>query len=211
MKHQDRTHNSGDILSLARQFCVSFLKGGRCGSLPFHNAQHTLEVFDHVRVIGRDEGLSEKALELALLAALFHDVGNASGFEGHEAQSNAMATKFLEPWKYPKETLQTVQACIMATRMPQSPNTLLEKILCDADLFHLGTVSFFSKNALLREEWQHFHGWSYTERDWVLLNISFLEEHRYFTAFGQRELEPVKQQHLATLRGRLDTEIINEP
>jgi len=61
MKDQYQTH-IGDILFLARQFCVSLLQGGRCGSLPFHNVRHTLEVFDHVRAIGMYEGLSEKGI-----------------------------------------------------------------------------------------------------------------------------------------------------
>lgn len=202
MKEKDHTHKS-DILPLAKQFCVSLLKRGRCGSLPFHNAQHTLEVFDHVRVIGRDEGLSEKALEPALLAALFHDVGNASGFKGHEAQSSAMASKFLEPLKYPKDDLFKVQGCIMATRMPQSPNSLLEKILCDADLFHLGTLSFFKRNTLLRKEWAMDQNLLYSDWDWTKLNITFLEGHSFFTTYGHRVLEPVKQENLAQLKDRL--------
>ena len=37
------------------------------------------------------------------------------------------------------ELIQRVSSCIQATRMPQSPLSQVEKIMCDADLYHLGT------------------------------------------------------------------------
>jgi hypothetical protein len=41
--------------------------------------------------------------------------------------------------------------------MPQSPANLLEDIVCDADLFHLGTDEFTERNKLMRQECEtHF-------------------------------------------------------
>ena len=41
---------------------------------------------------------------------------------------------------------------IIATTMPQRPKNLVEKVVCDADLIHIGTKEFFRKNDLLKEE-----------------------------------------------------------
>ncbi|SDQ96404.1 HD domain-containing protein [Flagellimonas zhangzhouensis] len=196
-------HKSGGIFAKAELHVVALLQNGACGSLPFHNVQHTLEVYVQVLKVGNHVGLDPTELERVLLAALFHDVGHVSGFEGHETQSCDLAKAFLEDWDYPSEGLAVVQDCILATRMPQEPKNLMEKVLCDADLFHLGTLSFFNKNALLRKEWAQHRNMQYSDRDWTQLNITFLEGHSFFTTYGQRVLEPVKQENLAQLKDRL--------
>jgi hypothetical protein len=88
--------------------------------------------------------------------------------------------------------------------MPQSPETLLEQIICDADLFHLGTGSFDEKNRLLREELNEFGDNDVSRKDWRKINIRFLERHEYFTPYGKEKLQPVKYRHLAELLEKED-------
>jgi hypothetical protein len=90
--------------------------------------------------------------------------------------------------------------------MPQNPTNTLEKILCDADLFHLGTESFKEKTSLLREELKSFGGEDISKKEWWKKNTEFLEAHKYFTTYGQENLQPVKEMHLKSLKEKISAE-----
>ncbi|MBT2161276.1 HD domain-containing protein [Zobellia barbeyronii] len=189
-----------EILKNAQKYCTRVLMGSRCKSLPFHNVEHTMEVFSNVKKIGSYGYLNNDELKPVLLAALFHDTGNATVFKGHENFSVIKATDFLNGQNYPVEKLKMVTDCIKATRMPQEPKNYLEEIICDADLFHLGTKFFTAKNKLIRQEWEKFLEVRYTDEAWYALNITFLEQHRYHTKYGKDLLEPIKQKNLNQLK-----------
>ena len=92
----------------------------------------------------------------------------------------------------------------MATKWPQCPTNLTEQILCDADLFHLGTENFAAKNKLLRQELNQLFEKKISKKEWREKNIFFLQQHRYFTDYARTHLEPVKQRHLQELLTRND-------
>ena len=95
--------------------------------------------------------------------------------------------------------IKKVTGCIIATRMPQNPTNNIEQIICDADLFHLGSDNFKEKSKLLRDELKEFGGEELSKKEWRQNNIAFLEAHKYFTAFGQTNLQPVKEKNLVEL------------
>ena len=191
------------IIRDAKKYCTRLLTKSRCSRLPFHNLEHTTEVYNNTMKIGIYQNVPIEALEPVLLAALFHDTGNAEIFKNHENFSIRHAMKFLQEKDYPHTKIATVIDCIGATRVPQKPNDILEKIICDADLFHLGTHAFHSKNKALRREWNKFLEIDYKDRAWLELNIDFLSKHRFHTQYGREILEPVKQENLRTLKLRL--------
>ena len=82
----------------------------------------------------------------------------------------------------------------MATQMPPKPETLLEKIICDADLDYLGRSDMIPvSNTLYKElEEQDKIG---TFNDWNKLQVKFLSSHQYFTqtARSLREVNKQKQ------------------
>jgi predicted metal-dependent HD superfamily phosphohydrolase len=89
------------------------------------------------KTIGAACRLSAEELEGVILAAWFHDAGYVEAIEGHEEKSVEIATSFLRENGYPQEKIARVAACIRATKMPQNPKTLMEQVLCDADISHL--------------------------------------------------------------------------
>ena len=188
------------IIEKAKKHCLNLLKKSRCRFLPFHNVEHTMQVYEYVLKIGAYEERDIQELEPVLLAALFHDTGNATEFKGHENFSTIEANHFLAANNYPIASTILVFGCINATRMPQEPKNSLEKIICDADLFHLGTNSFRKKNKLLRIEWYKYWSISYTDKEWTSLNILFLDQHKFHTKYGQEILEPLKQENLRELK-----------
>jgi len=125
---------------------------------------------------------------------------------GHENLSIELAAKFLNEHKVHQNIIDKVIGCINATRLPQNPNSLIEQIICDADLFHLGTGDFREKNKLLREELNDFGNLDLSKKEWRKKNIEFLSKHNYFTSYAKENLDPLKQVYLEELNKKAGNE-----
>ncbi|WP_158657083.1 HD domain-containing protein [Maribacter cobaltidurans] len=188
------------MISSVAAFCTDLLTTSKCKELPFHNLEHTKEVVQNVKYLCAAMDINEQDTEVLLIAAWFHDTGFSMTYKGHEDQSKFIATTFLKEQKANKSFINKVCNCIDATKMPQRPTNVLAKVLCDADLFHLGTTNFLYKNMLLRKEWELFSDIIMADDEWQMLNINFLEEHRFKTTYGKEILENGKQENLDKLK-----------
>lgn len=170
----------------------------------FHNLDHTEDVAEACSRMADHYHIPDDDRFVLMLAAWFHDTGYTSGVaEGHEEVSIQMATGFLQN-NVEESVLQRVNSAIQATRMPQSPLSLVEKILCDADLWHLSTPDFKARNQLLRQERENLLGSKISRKDWRKGNVHFLENHKYFTDYAQQQLEHKKLENLNELRKKKD-------
>jgi predicted metal-dependent HD superfamily phosphohydrolase len=193
--------NQEILLQEAQAFVTDLLTNKLSKSIRFHTLQHTQEVVEGCVKLAEYHQLPEDDLHALLLAAWFHDTGYTSGnAKEHETVSVQLATDFLTAHAASQDLVSKVTGCINATRVPQTPATTIERIICDADLFHLGTDDFKEKNRLLREEYREFSGKDIPKKEWRLLNIRFLESHTYSTTYGREKLQPVKDLHLAELK-----------
>ncbi|KAA5536478.1 HD domain-containing protein [Taibaiella lutea] len=174
------------------------------GRLFFHNLQHTQDVVRAAMQIGDHYQLNENDYAVLITAAWFHDIGYFTEAARHEEISADLVTDFLNKngIEDPSFTAAVV-SCIRATKMPQSPKHLIEEILCDADLFHLGTDSFSDKNSALRKEKEAFKGDKINKTSWREGNIKFMTEHRYFTDYARLLLDDEKEKHLSKLREKV--------
>ncbi len=191
-----------NIVSLTYDHCIDFLENTRCKSLPFHSVEHTKDVYEYVKTIANYEEVFGSDLEPILIAALFHDTGMAQTYVDHEEQSVKYAVEFLKEHEYPEDKLNIVTSCILATKMPQNPQTLAEKIICDADLYHLGLESYIFKNERLRAEWEEYFNLAYSDEDWYAVNVEFLENQKYHTWFGKTVLKNRKDLNCTMLMER---------
>ncbi len=187
------------IKSITR-YCSDILHNDKCKNLPFHNFAHTQEVVDNVVLISDAIGIHPKEADFIVIAACFHDTGFSEAYEDHEEVSKRLAAQYMEKANCTKKEIEMVLSCIDATKMPQNPHDIYAEVLCDADLFHLGTPNFLYRNMLLRKEWELFREIVMTDDDWQLLNIKFLEEHRFKTAYGKEVLENGKQENINKLK-----------
>lgn len=176
-------------------YCCDLLVKSDCAKLPFHNLEHTKEVVSNVGVIAEYLGLSPEETELVATAAWFHDTGHSEVYQGHEEVSKGLAETFLEKEGYPKEKLTNVLSCIDATKMPQQPENSYSEILCDADVFHIGTPDFFFKKLLLRMEWDLKGIMKVTDIEWHKLNRDFLHDHHFHSKYGKEVLEIGKREN----------------
>lgn len=169
----------------------------------FHTLEHTEDVVEAASIMADHYHIDEEDRLVLLLAAWFHDTGYSRGeAAGHEEESIRIASDFLLSRNEDDTLIQRVSSCIQATRMPQSPVSQVEKILCDSDLYHLATEDFKARSQLLRQEQEVLLGHKISKKDWKRNNIQFLENHKYFTSYGQEFLEPKKHENLEDLKGK---------
>ncbi|MCK7591340.1 HD domain-containing protein [Subsaxibacter sp. CAU 1640] len=189
-------------------YCLEILRKSRCRALPFHGIKHTVEVFENVLLIGGYENINDEEQEILNIAALFHDTGMSETYIGHEDVSANNAKTYLNEHSYPKEKIKRVLKCVKATKMPQNPKTLLECVMCDADLSHLASTNYLFKNELLRTEWANYMDLVFTDEEWYQLNLEFLINHTYHTNFGKTVLKEGKQRNIELLE-QLKKDAIN--
>lgn len=173
--------------------------------LVYHNLAHTLQVVQAAEQISAYYRLTEADQLVVLLAAWFHDMGYLLGDRTqHEAAGAEAVRSFVTAQQLPESMGQAVADCILATRIPQHPRNLLEQIVCDADLFHLGSKDFSKRNKLLRTEMELATEQKISGADWAKSSIQFLESHTYHTAYCRTLLKQQKEENLEKLRSKLE-------
>ena len=86
----------------------------------------------------------------------------------------------------------------LATRLPQTPRTLLEKILADADLDVLGRADFLEWNAALRAELAAV-GSVQSDSQWYQSQIQFVRHHDYQTPAARALRQAGKEANIVAL------------
>lgn len=169
--------------------------------LHYHNKRHTEYVVAAALYLCDREQVSGDERALVKTAALLHDTGftKLPDGNGHEAESNAIARQLLPAAGYSEQQIALVCRMILATQMPQSPHHHLEEILCDADLYYLGTQDFFTISQQLYHELLEGNKVSSPEQ-WYQQQVNFLSSHRYFTKTAQQLLEMHKQINLQVIK-----------
>lgn len=189
-----------DLIKQIEIYTTDILKSSSCDTLTFHNCNHTLEVVQNCKEIGKGEAIDDLMMEELIIAAYFHDLGYLEGPQGHENRSSDLAQYFLKQHNYDEQRILNIVFIIKATKMPQQPVTISEKIICDADLAHLGKIDFFQKNEMLRKEWFAVNNIQFTNEQWFSMNLQFLEQHHFHTSYAKQFYVLQKQKNLSFLK-----------
>jgi len=179
-------------------FIIDKLEKELPSSLSYHNVQHTKDVVDAVQYICESEKISGNDTELLLTAAVFHDTGFMKGYENHEASSCDIARDVLSKFNYDKDEVEKICKLISVTKLPQTPVNHLQEILCDADLFYLGSDKYFEGAEQLHHEFKEA-GKIDDNTDWNKVQIDFLKKHRYFTLTAVKERDKKKKENFQHL------------
>lgn len=201
------------ILESAEEFAIEFFEQHISDKYAYHNLQHTINVVNAVKEICVQEELKSEEVELLVVAAWFHDLGYNKGAEAHEIRSAEYATQFLEESGFSKEYIEQVKACILSTKYPQKPTTLLEKIICDADLSHLGKDIYWDRCGKVRQELALVKDLIMNEQEWIDFELEFMQNHQFHTKIGQSLYDKLKQKHIKQLikqKARLNPDSLSE-
>ncbi len=203
------TNHQIQIIAEAKRVVTNIIENEVSPLFVFHNIYHTRDVARSVELLAGHSQLSDSDKFIVHVSAWFHDTGFSAGrVEGHEEESIKLATQFLNGYKADTETINLVSSCIHATRMPQAPNNLLAKIVCDADLYHLGTNAYLEWSNLLKQELVQYHKNDISDEKWRQDNIGFLRKHHFCTTHAQQNLEPVKLRWIKHLEYTQSTAIV---
>ncbi len=189
-------------------FLISKLETGLPGYITYHNAQHTKNVITAAEHLGLAEGISDNELLLLKTAALFHDAGFLQHHHDHEELSCKIARKILPDYQYTPEQVEDICQMIMATKLPQSASDQLSRLLCDADLYYLGSDEYSANAEKLFNEFKK-SGTIKTAAEWDLKQAEFLSTHKYFTKTAIAEREEKKQQNLQLLKAKIGTAAVH--
>ena len=176
-------------------FVINMMDKGLPSYLTYHNAEHTGQVLEAVEKLSALENLSDFDRFILSTAALFHDTGFLKGNENHEEESCIIAGEILPSYAYTEAEIDEVCRIIMATKPGSSPADKLQQLMCDADLYYLGTDSFIERSAHLYDEMKYL-GKVKNEKDWQQVQISFLTSHKYYSNAARQQLNKIKQQNV---------------
>lgn len=204
---EDHKHNGSlpqsTILDKTRKYVVELMQTKLPDQYVYHNLQHTLDVVSATQEIAVNSSLNDQQLEVVLTAAFLHDIGYTRNSMAHEDHSILLSKEFLKKAGADSSYIEEVISCIEATKMPQNPINLQEQVLCDADLYHLSSNSYFEKAELLRSEFSSIEKDQITESEWLDMSTVFIDSHEYFTDYGKNMLAPRKAKNLKKIKKRL--------
>ena len=204
MQISERPYNTFVTMQFqqVKEFILDKQKKELPPNLSYHTVAHIIDVYHAAKNIGSLEGITEHEMHLLLTAALFHDSGFTIGPKCHEEKSCHIASQYLPQYGYTISEIEKVNGMIMATKLPQLPQNHIEKIICDADLDYLGRDDFFPISDNLYIEFIN-SGIVNTENDWNKLQVTFFENHHYFTDSALKLRQKKKEENLRLIKLRI--------
>ncbi|TYB79105.1 Pycsar system effector family protein [Bizionia myxarmorum] len=189
-----------NIIEKAEAYVFDLFKSQLDASFVYHNQTHTERVVKSLREIIDNSDISEADSNMLQLAAIFHDTGYTKTIDDHESESAQIAEDFLKDNNVNTKTIEAVKACIMATRFEIIPETLHEKIICDADCSHFGKEYFQETSEFLRRELEIQGIVKFSASEWLDENIKMLSErHVFYSDYALKNWQHQKEKNLSAL------------
>jgi uncharacterized protein len=181
----------------AKRYALQRLENELAPNLTYHSVAHTRDqVVPAAEQLAQLEGVGADDAMLLSTAAWFHDLGYIERHENNEIIGVHIAQEVLPTLRYSSSQIQVVCDVIMATRVPQTPHSLLEEIIADADLVSLSATTFLDHMLAIRQEFAAY-GNNYDDKGWYSYQFGFLQKHDYFTASARQLYNPQKQINIA--------------
>lgn len=188
------------LLLEAESFVLNFLNNNLNKNYVYHNISHTQRVVESSKELAEKLEISKIDSDNLLLAAWFHDTGFIHGAQNHEEESVKISVKWLKEKKVSEKDIEIISKIIKSTKLTVNPETLLEKIINDADCSHLASKKYFNYVALLRKEWELTGAKKMTDEEWLKENIHFLTvTQKFHTDYALKNWSKSKAKNLAKL------------
>lgn len=170
--------------------------------LCYHNLDHTRLVVKHASEMANFYHLNEEDRFVLLVAAWFHDIGHLIGAnEGHEIRSTFIMEHFLCKLKINFKTIDRVRETIIATEANRKPRSLIEEIIKDSDVYHIGTSDFIEMDFLVWKEIENIS----TEPTFDRLErtLDFLKKHCFYTTYCNTKLHDGKNKNVVCIENKM--------
>ena len=194
-------------LKIVDQYIRELFRDELPNGIKYHDADHTLNPTKGVVAIANKiaiaENISEHDRELLITAAYFHDTGYIREYDKNEPIAARMAGRILKLIGYKPNEIEKIQNMILSTDLAVEPKTHLEKILCDADLDHLGRPDFLELDAKLREGRRNRGVDVSDDEKWYRGTLDLMKNHKFYTESQKKSREKEKQKNIQTLIDKL--------
>jgi predicted metal-dependent HD superfamily phosphohydrolase len=192
------------LVNQAQNFVSDLINGKLSSVYSYHNLDHTIGVANAVTTLSDAEKVSPLDKEILLVAAWFHDTGYTNGCKNHEDFSVDIAAEFLKEKGKSEEYIVKVSSLIKATAKEYIPQTALEKIIKDADYYHIVNDDYVFECEGLRKEWENVEGKSFSDLEWAKENEFFLSKvHQFYTPHAIEHWQPLKEKNIKRLRKKI--------
>lgn len=182
-----------------RKIIMERLQNELSKDLHYHGMHHTLDALKTCDLYLRHIKINSHDARLLRLGILFHDIGFTVSNEEHEYKGSIIARDLLTQFGFKTKDIDVIVGLILSTKIPQSPKTLLENMICDIDLDYLGRSDFYEISESLYEELQVTIGLK-NKNDWNKIQVKFLEAHKYHTDFAIKKRQPEKEKRIEELK-----------
>lgn len=168
----------------------------------YHNADHARDVVAAVyAILPRHPALPLARKRELLLAALLHDFCYADDPANHEEASATFAASIARHCGFTPASAGRVAALVRATLPSHVPSSLPEKIIRDADLFHIGSPDHARRADALRAELAGT-GVPMTDAEWRARETAFLSAQRFHLPWLERQRAPARAALLRALSAK---------
>ena len=182
-------------LAQAKEYALQRLQEELPTHCIYHDVNHTTaDVLPVAQQYAKLMQIGETEQLLLETAVLFHDLGFIHRAQGHEEIGAQIAADVLPYMGYLPNHIYQIRQMIRATHYPQSPQTVLDAILCDADLDVLGREDYMARNQQLRKELA-LTGQTMSDAGWYSSQWAFLHDHRYHTPVAQTRRNAGKERN----------------
>ncbi|TVZ14653.1 HD domain-containing protein [Maribacter sp. MAR_2009_72] len=193
-------HNKASYPNLSLEI-LSYMKDKWPCHLTYHSILHTIDVANVCNTYISHYAIDKDNADLIRIAAISHDIGYLISPVDHEE----LGIKEIEPFlkkELNERQIATVNGLIRATKVPQKPTTFYEEILADADLDYLGRTDY---NKLSKELFKEFIYYNVleTKEEWLQVQVDFLENHDYHTAFAKENRSSKKMLTLQEIKSKI--------
>lgn len=184
---------------LARKSILNKLRTALPSTVVYHDLNHTLHVEKAAKRLAFLEGVQGEDLILLRTAVLFHDVGFIVTNHNNENIAVKLMKTELPQYGYSEEHIEVISKIIRATIKGSKPESLLEKIMCDADHDYFGKVNYHIIAKRLRLELEN-QGKLMSDEEWIKYQLNYLQNvHIYHTETAQNIRGEGKKQRVAEL------------
>ena len=181
-----------DLLSYMREKLPDYLT--------YHSIDHIIDVANVCDDYIKYYEISDAHAKLIRIAAISHDLGFIGSPKEHEERSILQIRPLLVDILDDTE-IEAINGMIRATKVPQKPKTFFEEIIADADLDYLGRDDYDVLSFGLYEELLYYDMIK-TDEEWLDLQITFLENHRYHTSYAKEHRLAKKTEKMEELKAQ---------
>ncbi len=168
----------------------------------FHNYNRTMNIVRNSDALAVNMNLGKQELKMAHLAAWFLELGVHRDYHDYQVISVELARDYFKTKELEAGVFDKIEECILSTRIPQQPVSLISQLVCDAGMYHLAEKEALQNLDALRVENSVIAGKDFSDEEWLNENIRTISNHFYFTTCARELFQKRKEKTLAAFQAK---------